>query len=354
MYEAFYGLRERPFDLIANPRFLFLSAGHREALSTLQYGISANKGITLLVGEAGTGKTTLIRAALDQQRGANVRTVYLSNPTLTRAEFYDFLAEGFGLSDAAKSSKTMFLKELEHTSHSRRAGGGLTALIVDEAQSLPFELLEEVRLLANLETSTMKLVPVVLTGQPELTERLNDPSLRQLKQRVALRCALELFDLRETAAYITKRIRVAGGDSTTILTRDAVEGIFQASHGIARTISVLCDNVLINGFALQRRPVDADVVLEVCRDFDLPTGPVDDDVHPPADGSRAGLAHLPAETPRTATSQALARPGDGRSDARDGVRPTDDPLKDASLAGASGRDREVFTMFQKRKRFLFF
>jgi general secretion pathway protein A len=269
MYEGFYGLQERPFDLTANPRFLFLSSGHREALSTLQYGIEANKGITLLVGEAGTGKTTLIRAAIERSRGSNALLVYLSNPTLTRAEFYDFLASGFGLSREAAQSKPVFLRELERSLLLRRERGGISALIVDEAQSVPYELLEEIRLLANLETATVKLLPVVLTGQPELADRLNEVSLRQLKQRVALRANLPPFDLRETAAYIAKRIRIAGGDSAAVFTREAVEAIQRGSSGIARTISVVCDNALINGFALQRTPVDADVVLEVCRDFDL-------------------------------------------------------------------------------------
>jgi general secretion pathway protein A len=269
MYEGFYGLQERPFDLTANPRFLFLSSGHREALSTLQYGIEANKGITLLVGEAGTGKTTLIRAAIERSRGSNALLVYLSNPTLTRAEFYEFLASGFGLSREAAQSKPVFLRELERSLLQRRERGGISALIVDEAQSVPYELLEEIRLLANLETATVKLLPVVLTGQPELADRLNEVSLRQLKQRVALRANLPPFDLRETAAYIAKRIRIAGGDSAAVFTREAVEAIQRGSSGIARTISVVCDNALISGFALQRTPVDADVVIEVCRDFDL-------------------------------------------------------------------------------------
>lgn len=271
MYEAYYGLTERPFDLTANPRFLFLSSGHREALSNLQYGVEARKGITLLLGEAGTGKTTLLRAVLEQQRAAasTVTSVYLSNPTLTRAEFYDFLASSFGLSSEAAASKTVFLRELEAMLLAQNNAGRLTALIVDEAQSLPHELLEEIRLLANLETTTVKLISVVLTGQPELADRLNEPALRQLKQRVALRCELKPFDLRETAGYIAKRIRIAGGDSASLFTRGAVESVQRGSRGIARTISVVCDNSLVNGLALQRRPVDADIVDEVCQDFDL-------------------------------------------------------------------------------------
>jgi general secretion pathway protein A len=270
MYRTYYGLQERPFDLTANPRFLFLSSGHREALSQLQYGIEANKGITLLLGEAGTGKTTLLHAVLAQHKVANATVVHLSNPTLTRAEFYELLATSFQLSPDAARSKTVFLRELEQKMIARRGHEAMTALVVDEAQSVPYELLEEIRLLANLETATAKLLSVVLAGQPELADRLNEPSLRQLKQRIALRYELQPFDLRETAAYIAKRIRVAGGNGAAVFTRQAVEAIQQGSHGIARTISVICDNALISGFALQRKPVDADVVLEVCRDFDLP------------------------------------------------------------------------------------
>jgi general secretion pathway protein A len=299
MYEAYYGLTERPFDLTANPRFLFLSSGHREALSNLQYGVEARKGITLLLGEAGTGKTTLLRAVLEQQRAAasTVTSLYLSNPTLTRAEFYEFLATGFGLSADAAGSKTVFLRELETMLLSQHAAGRLTALIVDEAQSLPHELLEEIRLLANLETTTVKLLSVVLCGQPELADRLNEPALRQLKQRVALRCELKPFDLRETAGYIAKRIRIAGGDSASLFTRGAVESVQRGSRGIARTISVVCDNSLVHGLALQRRPVDADIVEEVCQDFDLQRS--------------APLQQVPSERPsgsllRAPTPRALA------------------------------------------------
>ncbi len=269
MYEAFYDLKERPFDLTANPRFLFLTSGHREALGNLHYGITSHKGITLLLGEAGTGKTTIIRASLELQRRSASAIVYLSNPTLTRAEFFEFLANGFGLGDEAAISKVRFLDALQARLAASLKAGVISALVIDEAQSLPHDLLEEVRLLSNLETATEKLLPVVLAGQPELADRLNDVSLRQLKQRVALRCTLNPLDLRETAAYIAKRIRIAGGDSGQIFTREAVEAVYRRSRGIPRTISVLCDNALVSGFALDRKPVGADIVDDVGRDFDL-------------------------------------------------------------------------------------
>jgi len=270
MYEKFYGLRECPFDLTPNPRYLYLTASHREALSNLQYGITGRKGMTLLIGEAGTGKTTIVRAALEAVAGPAVRCVYLSNPVLTRDEFYEFMAPKFGLSDRAASSKARFLSELEDSVVARHQSGGLTALVIDEAQSVPHELLEEVRLLANFETATEKLLPVVLAGQPELASRLEHEELRQLKQRVALRCDLAALDIHETAAYISGRIAIAGGDSARIFTREAVQTIFERSRGIPRTISVICDNALLTGFASGVKPVGSNIVLEVCRDFRLP------------------------------------------------------------------------------------
>jgi type II secretory pathway predicted ATPase ExeA len=276
MYQSFYGLRELPFELTSNPRYLFLTPRYREALSNLQYGLSTAKAVTVLVGEAGTGKTTLLRAALESERCRGVRCVYLNNPALTRAEFVETLANRFQLSREAATSKAVLLGELEAVLRDRHAHGEISALVVDEAQSLSLELLEEIRLLANIETPIVKLLPLVLAGQPELADRLNDPALRQLKQRVALRCEIAPFELGETAAYMASRIRTAGGDASRLFTREAVKVIHEHSLGIPRTISVICDNALVTGFALGRQPVDRELVLEVVRDFDLsPTGLAD-------------------------------------------------------------------------------
>jgi general secretion pathway protein A len=269
MYLRFYGLRELPFELTPNPLYLFLTPQHREALSNLQYGLSSSKAITVLIGEAGTGKTTLLHAALESEHCRHVKCVYVNNPALTRSEFVEFLANRFELSAHASESKAALLEELEPLLISRRAEGQITALVVDEAQSLRDELLEEIRLLANSETATDKLLPVVLAGQPELRDRLNAPGLRQLKQRVALRCEIEPFSLAETATYIGTRIRTAGGEAAKLFTREAVMLIHEHSGGIARTVNVICDNALITGFAVGKRPIDREVVLEVVRDFDL-------------------------------------------------------------------------------------
>lgn len=268
MYETFYGFRERPFDLTPNPRFLVMTDVHREALSNLEYGIASRTGITLLVGDAGTGKTTLIRTALERQ-SEHVHCVHLQNPALTRAEFVEMLAWRFELSDRARESKTALLLELEGVLKRRVAAGESTVLVIDEAQSLPRDILEEIRLLANIETNERKLLSVIMAGQPEVTSLLNDDSLRQLKQRVALRCELRPLTLQETAGYIAGRIRSAGGVGAQVFTREAVTLIHEQSRGIPRTISVICDNALLTGFATGQRPVNSSTIREVCRDFDL-------------------------------------------------------------------------------------
>ncbi|HWW88218.1 MAG TPA: AAA family ATPase [Vicinamibacterales bacterium] len=322
MYEQYYGLRERPFDLSPNPRFLFLSEGHREALTHLRYGLTGRPGLTVIVGEAGTGKTTLVRAAL-QTAGSDTSTmVHLANPTLTRSEFYEFLASGFGFSTQAAASKTRFLAEIEQLILARERQHGVLALVVDEAQSLPHELLEEIRLLTNTEVRGRSLA-VALVGQPELAARLNDPSLRQLKQRIALRCLLSPLTLPETAAYIAARVRIAGGSAETMFTRDAVIAIYERSRGIPRTISVICDNSLVNGFAASVRPVGRDFVIEVCRDFDFvaaPGGGASGVRREPAPIKPAAIAH-PGTTPRPPlpvppTRDSAARDGKDGKDRR--------------------------------------
>jgi general secretion pathway protein A len=272
MYTDFYGLSELPFELNPNPKYLLLTARHREALANLQYGISARKSLTLLLGEAGTGKTTLVHAALQSESCRSARILHLANPVLSRAEFVEFLARSFALSPEASRSKTAMLAELERVLLDQTARGVTTALVIDEAQSLPDELLEEVRLLANIETPTEKLLPLVLAGQPELAVRLNQFSLRQLKQRVALRCTLEVLDLLETSAYIAGRLRMVGGLVTNIFTREAVSLIYERSGGVPRTISVIADNAMVTGFAEGTKPVGADIIRIVCDEFELRPG----------------------------------------------------------------------------------
>src|SRR5262245_18758531 len=206
MYESFFGLSELPFELTANPKYLFLTPRLREALSILQYGLRAAKSLTVLIGEAGTGKSSLIRAALDSDRCRSVRAIHVTNPALRTDDFIKMLALKFDIGGAAGESKAVFLERLEPLLRERRARGEITALVVDEAQSLSVELLEEIRLLANIETPAAKLLPLLLAGQPPLGERLETPELRQLKQRVTLRCEIAPFGIKDTADFIASRI----------------------------------------------------------------------------------------------------------------------------------------------------
>jgi general secretion pathway protein A len=317
MYEAFFGLKERPFDLVPDPRFLYLTPRQREAVSNLRYGLTASRGLTLLLGEAGTGKTTLLRTVLSEIDRSKAECVLLSNPTLTRAEFYEFLTAGFNLTQHAAKSKTRFLFELGRHLEATHADGGVSAVVLDEAQSLPSELLEEVRLLSNIDTHNVKLLNVVLAGQPELADRLNEASLRQLKQRIGLRCELAPLDFPETAAYIAGRIRIAGGEPAAIFSREAIVAIHEASSGVARTINVICDNAPIGGFAAQTKPVTRAAVQEVCRDFDLRgSTPRATEPAAPFRLPAAALSSLrpPTEPPASPEARAPALPGQAESE----------------------------------------
>ena len=318
MYAPFYGLKEAPFDLTPNSRFLFLSPRQSEALGNLRYALASSKGFTLITGDAGTGKTTLLRTALAELGDTANRYVLVSNPTLGRAEFYEHLARAFGLSEEARTSKTRFLLDLQDDVEARFAAGGLTGLVIDEAQSMPYELLEEIRLLGNIETPATKLVNIVLTGQPELADRLNDPSLRQLKQRIALRCELKPLTLPETGAYVSGRLRIAGGSPDKIFTREAIIRIHEASAGIPRTINVMCDNAMISGFAVQAKPIPVALVEDVCRDFDLGNAP---DTEAPMQDS--GQVVKPAVQPEAPASVAPAKapPGQAKPPATAAARP---------------------------------
>jgi len=324
MYESSYGLRERAFDLTPNPRFLLMTPTHREAIANLQYGMTARKGLTVLIGEAGSGKTTLVCSVLDEWRKAGHLVLHLNNSALTRDEFFEYLAGAFGLPPEAGGSKARFLAEFTRFVTDRHEQGLITGLVIDEAQSLSDALLEEVRLLVNIETASEKLFQVMLVGQPELGDRLNQPGLRQIKQRVALRCTLSPLDLGQVAAYVAGRLQIAGGVAAQVFTREAIMAIARHSAGIPRVISVICDNALLAGFATGRRPVTRDIVEEVCRDFDLPSAAAEPPTPPSTmsgatdtssilfpDSSLAAAAgrNVPAPDPEPARKEAAARDG---------------------------------------------
>ena len=322
---------------------MFLSRRHNEALANLRYGLTGRPGLTLIVGEAGTGKTTLVRAALQptNHESPDQRVLHLSNPTLTRSEFYEYLATGFGFSAEAAQSKTRFLKELETSLDALGPDEPPVALLVDEAQSLPHELLEEIRLLTNIQTAAGRSLTVGLLGQPELADRLNEDRLRQLKQRVALRCELTPLDLQETAAYIATRIRVSQGKPELLFTRDAISTIYERSRGIPRTINVICDNALVAGFAADCRPVSRDIVTEVCEDFQLE-----------AASTRAPIAS-PAASPKQPVQARVARSSPPRvPTAHESVTPAAPEVVSQSKSAESG-DKSLFATFGRRPRRFF-
>ncbi len=269
MYETFYGLQERPFDLTPNPRFLLLTTGHRRALINLELGISTRKGVVSLIGEPGTGKTTVARALM-ARRGATTTFVYLNQSLTSAADLRRCLVQSFNLGPRAESSNSDLILELTRELLAVSQQGRTVALVVDEAQTLSDELLEEVRLLTNVETAEGKLLTLVLIGQPKLAFRLNQDMWKQLKQRIEIRSVLSPLELPETAAYIWSRIRTAGGDAGRLFTGDAIRVIHDRSRGIARSISVIGENALITGFAEQEQPVTRRLVVQVCEDLDLP------------------------------------------------------------------------------------
>jgi general secretion pathway protein A len=266
MYLQFYGLRDIPFSLTPDPRFLYFTASHREVMANLHYGIQHGKGLIVATGEVGTGKTTLLRAMI-ARLDRSVLSSHLFNPGLSVTELYQHLTADFGLGEYVSKAETMMkLGRLLVTRHAR---GLRTVLIVDEAQGLPRELLEEIRLLLNFETYTEKQLQIILTGQPELRQTLNNPELRQLKQRISLRCEIKPLKAEDVAPYIRTRLKIAGAARLNMFTADAVALIYRASEGIPRLINNLCDNALLTGYAMNRRTVDAEIIAEVATSLDL-------------------------------------------------------------------------------------
>ena len=267
MYESFFGLRALPFGASPDPKFLYVMPQVREALATLQYGIAARKGFVVLTGEVGTGKTTLLKTVLSGFNKTRVATAFVFNPCLEVLDFLEFVLTDFGISPE-KRTKSGMLLQLNRWLIERFRTRGVCVIAIDEAQNLSWELLEEVRLLTNLETSSEKLVQIVLSGQPELEEKLRNPCVRQLRQRISLWCRTRPLTGEETQSYIAERLRVAGA-SQPVLSLEATRAIHGYSKGIPRVINLLCDHALMSAYAQQIKPVPASVVEEVCAELDL-------------------------------------------------------------------------------------
>lgn len=271
MYKSFYKLASNPFGTSPDPRFLYMMPHTREALACLEYGISARKGFIVLTGEVGTGKTTLLRRALGSFDQARVFTSFVFNPQLDVLDFLEFVLSDFGIPFENRTKSGMLI-QLNRWLIERFRHQETCVIVVDEAQGLSLELLEEIRLLTNLETSSEKLVQIVLSGQPEFEEKLRLPALRQLRQRIALWSRTQAITLSQTAAYIAQRLLIAGTERQ-IFCEDAIEAIHRASRGIPRIINLICEHALIIGFADELEQIDESVIQTVAKDLDLDTQP---------------------------------------------------------------------------------
>jgi general secretion pathway protein A len=266
MYKNFFGLREDPFSLSPDPRFLYLTPQIQEAMEQLTHGVSSRKGLILLTGEVGTGKTTLINYLLDWLRQQKMPTAFIFNSHLSVTHLFDFILNDFGIATDFRLKGNMLLRLNEWLIERCRAGT-IPVLIVDEAQGLSLELLEEIRLLLNLETASEKLLQIVLVGQPELEDKIKRPEMRQIRQRIALRCKTSQLTLEESRGYITDRLRIAGARGNPVFACEAEEAVHFYSTGIPRVMNLLCEHALINAYVEHLNPVPASMVEEAARDF---------------------------------------------------------------------------------------
>ncbi|HEY1484027.1 MAG TPA: AAA family ATPase [Candidatus Acidoferrum sp.] len=284
MYKEFFGLRANPFNVNPDPRYLFLTRHTEEALACLTYGIQSRKGFVLLTGEVGTGKTTLINKLLEWLRLQQVATAFIFNSRMNVSQFLDYMMADFGIPCDSRA-KSQILLRLYNWLLDRYRAGETAVLIVDEAQSLSDEVLEEIRMLTNLETFTEKLLQIVLVGQPELEQKLKQPQLRQLRQRLTLRAKTHPLTLDETKAYVQQRLRIAGSNGQQIFEPEALVSIHRYASGIPRVINLLCEHCLVSAFVDQQKIIGPAAVDGVARDFDL------------GDNTTSGLVPIPTPTP---------------------------------------------------------
>jgi general secretion pathway protein A len=268
MYKAFFGFTENPFSMSPDPSFLFRSQQHEEALANLIYGVQSRKGFVVLTGEVGTGKTTMLECLRDFLHSQQLTYASIFNSRLTVEQFFEMMAYDFGLR-CTRTSKTEVLFALNEMLLERARLGRTTVLIVDEAHNLDWDVLEEIRLLGNLENRRGKLLQILLAGQPELDRKLEAPDFRQLKQRIALRCVLEPFQLEETLAYISSRLARAGMKEQTVFPPEILREVHFRAQGIPRVINAICDNLLLTSFALESKTATFAMLDEVTSDMRL-------------------------------------------------------------------------------------
>lgn len=269
MYLEFFGLKENPFNLVSDPRFLYYSESHCDAMSHLLYGVRERKGIILMLGEAGTGKTTLVRATLEMLKSTRVTTSVILNPILSKTEeFFEAMLRGFGL-EGFRNSNVEMLDVLQRFLRQQHRRNLIPVLIVDEAQELSRPLLEQIRMLSNLEADGQKLLQFVLASQPEMSDKLDTFELRALRQRIVVRCRLKALNAQESWQYIHSRLLFAGGDGHSIFEPEAVEVMYTFSGGIPRLLNSIADNCLLAAYARNAKTVDAITVQQVVEHLEL-------------------------------------------------------------------------------------
>jgi general secretion pathway protein A len=290
MYKAFYNLKRNPFEITPDPSFLFPTKRHNEALAALYYGVRRHKGFVVLTGEVGTGKTLLLRCLLQSlKQSADVKYAYVFNGRLSPVEFLQYIAGDLGLPAAGKNKSELLLQLAEYVV-ARGEKKLTTVLVVDEAHHLSTDILEEIRLLTNLETADEKLLQILLVGQPELDEKLDSVDLRQLKQRISLRSHLASLDLNETKGYIERRLELAGSPAASkLFPQETMAAIHRHSRGTPRLINTICENALIAAYARQAACVTPDMIEAIAADF------------------RLGVQTTPAETKRSSEELELQK-----------------------------------------------
>jgi general secretion pathway protein A len=269
MYKPFYGFQRNPFEISPDPNFYYGTPLHNEALASLVYGVERRKGFVVTTGEVGTGKSLLVRCLLQWLKNKQIAFGHVFHTRLSPLEFLQYLIADLGL--PANGNKAELLIQLNHFLIGQYRRGSTTVLVVDEGHLLGCDVLEEVRLLTNLETIEQKLLQIILVGQPELEQKLDSPGLRQLKQRVTFRCRLKPLSDEQTKAYIAHRLQIAGGDShlSALFPELAISAIIQHSHGIPRLINTICENALIEGFARQIYTISPEIIHQIAADCRL-------------------------------------------------------------------------------------
>lgn len=270
MYCQFYSLKEKPFNVTSDPAFFFLSRQHKEALSHLLYGVTQRKGILVITGEIGTGKTTLCRFFLNQLP-KNVKTAFILNPYFSEIQLLEAIINDFGLKVKNKS-RLSFVWELNRFLLSESEDGNNVVLIIDEAQNLRPQALEQIRLLSNLETEKDKLIQIVLMGQPELNRKLDLYDLRQLQQRIMVRYHITPLEKDELSEYINHRLNIAGSNGSINFTDETLKAISDFSYGVPRLINIICDRALLAGFVAETKTINSDIINKCIKELNIYQG----------------------------------------------------------------------------------